>query len=142
MASFTTAKAVTAKMSQACNFIKKEILPQVFSGEFCEISKKIFFSEYLWMTALAAASQPPRISLKLTTNFACSFTLNSYQLNWKTSTVQSSVQVLILHHQQVLISPRVQSLIVNVKIILQEIRQATKQLFHQDVPNIFSSCKI
>ena len=108
MASFTTAKAVTAKMSQACNFIKKEILPKVFSGEFCEISKKTFFSEYRWMTAPAAASQPPRISLKLTTNFAI----------WKTSTVQSSVQVLILHHQQVLISPRVQSLIVNVKIIL------------------------
>ena len=56
MASFTTAKAVTVKMSQTCNFIKKEILPQVFSSEFFEISKKTFFSEYLWMTAPAAAS--------------------------------------------------------------------------------------
>ena len=27
----------------ACNFIKKESLAQVFSGEFCEISKNIFF---------------------------------------------------------------------------------------------------
>ena len=27
---------------QACNFIKKEILAQVFSCEFCEISKKTF----------------------------------------------------------------------------------------------------
>ena len=27
----------------ACNFIKKETLAQVFSGEFCEISKNTFF---------------------------------------------------------------------------------------------------
>ena len=29
--------------SQACNFIKKETLAQVFSCEFCEISKNTFF---------------------------------------------------------------------------------------------------
>ena len=28
---------------KACNFIKKESLAQVFSCEFCEISKNIFF---------------------------------------------------------------------------------------------------
>ena len=37
--------------SQACNFIKKETLAQVFSYEFCEISNNIFFTEHLWATA-------------------------------------------------------------------------------------------
>ena len=36
---------------KACNFIKKETLAQVFSCEFCEISKKAFFTEHLWTTA-------------------------------------------------------------------------------------------
>ena len=35
---------------EACNFIKKETLAQVFSSEFCEISKNIFFTEHLWTT--------------------------------------------------------------------------------------------
>ena len=33
------------------NLIKKEILAQVFSCEFCEISKNTFFTEHLWATA-------------------------------------------------------------------------------------------
>ena len=34
----------------ACNFIKKETLPQVFSREFCEISKNTFYTEHLrWL---------------------------------------------------------------------------------------------
>ena len=33
------------------NFIKKETLAQVFSCEFCEISKNTFFAEHLWTTA-------------------------------------------------------------------------------------------
>ena len=37
----------------ACNFIKKETLVQVFSCEFCEISKKTFF----YRTPLVAASE-------------------------------------------------------------------------------------
>ena len=36
---------------QACNFIKKDTLAQVFSCELCEISKKIFFTEHLRTTA-------------------------------------------------------------------------------------------
>ena len=32
------------------NFIKKETLAQVFSFEFCEIFKNIFFTEHLWVT--------------------------------------------------------------------------------------------
>ena len=35
---------------QACSFIKKETLAQVFSCEFCEISKNIFFVEHLQET--------------------------------------------------------------------------------------------
>ena len=35
----------------ACNFIKKENLAQVFSSEFCEISKNTFFTEHLLTTA-------------------------------------------------------------------------------------------
>ena len=38
---------------QACNFIEKETPPQVFSCEFFEISKNIFFTEQLWATASA-----------------------------------------------------------------------------------------
>ena len=33
-------------------FIKKETLAQVFSGEFCEISKNTFFIEHLWWLLL------------------------------------------------------------------------------------------
>ena len=38
-------------LPKACNFIKKESLAQVFSCEFCEISKNILFTEHLWATA-------------------------------------------------------------------------------------------
>ena len=33
------------------NLLKKEILAQVFSCEFCETSKNTFFTEHLWGTA-------------------------------------------------------------------------------------------
>ena len=36
---------------QACNFIKKKKLAQVFSCEFCEIFKNSFFTELLWVTS-------------------------------------------------------------------------------------------
>ena len=36
---------------EACNFIKKETLAQVFSCEFCEISKGNFPTKHLQMTA-------------------------------------------------------------------------------------------
>ena len=39
------------KENEACNFIKKETLAQVFSCEFCEISKNTFFIEHLWTAA-------------------------------------------------------------------------------------------
>ena len=37
---------------EACDFIKKETLAQVFSCEFCEIFKKTFFMENLWWLLL------------------------------------------------------------------------------------------
>ena len=37
--------------ASVCNFIKKDTLTQVFSSEFCEISKNTFFTEPLWATA-------------------------------------------------------------------------------------------
>ena len=36
---------------QACNFVKKEFLAQVFSFEFCEISESTFSIEHTWKTA-------------------------------------------------------------------------------------------
>ena len=36
---------------QACNFIKIQILAQVFSCEFSKISKNTSFTEYVWVTA-------------------------------------------------------------------------------------------
>ena len=44
-------KKVFLEFSQACNFIKIETLTQVFSCEFCEISKNTFFTEHIWVTA-------------------------------------------------------------------------------------------
>ena len=35
---------------EACNFIKKETLVQLFSCEFCDISKNTFFTEHLRKT--------------------------------------------------------------------------------------------
>ena len=37
--------------AKGCNFIKKEYLAQVFSCEFCEISKNTFITEHLQATA-------------------------------------------------------------------------------------------
>ena len=38
-------------MYQSRNFIKKETLAQVFSCEYCEISKNKFFTEHVWKSA-------------------------------------------------------------------------------------------
>ena len=54
---FNKATDLRLELYQACNFIKKEALAQVFSCEFCEISKNTFFTEHLW----AAASGGPII---------------------------------------------------------------------------------
>ena len=46
-----TRSVLWKKVLQACNFIKKDTLGQVFSCEFCEIWKNTFFTEHLWTTA-------------------------------------------------------------------------------------------
>ena len=43
------------------NLLKKEILAQVFSCEFCETSKNTFFTEHLWATASACLGFPHEI---------------------------------------------------------------------------------
>ena len=53
METSTTKKKGIQKKPEACNFIKKETLAQVFSCKFCEISKNTFFTEHLWTTASA-----------------------------------------------------------------------------------------
>ena len=47
-------------LPKACNFIKKETLAQVFSCEFCEISKNTFF----YRTSPVAASVRTMIIIK------------------------------------------------------------------------------
>ena len=42
---------VVGRRPQACNFIKKETLVQVFRSEFCEICKNTFFTDHPWATA-------------------------------------------------------------------------------------------
>ena len=49
----TIKKKGIQKKPEACNFIKKETLAQVFSCEFWEISENTFFTEHLWTTASA-----------------------------------------------------------------------------------------
>ena len=44
---------LTSCKPQACNFLKKETLAQVFPCEFCEISKNTLFKQ----TPLVAASE-------------------------------------------------------------------------------------
>ena len=45
-------KKVFLEKNCACNFIKKETLAQVFSCEFCKISKNTFLTEPLWWLLL------------------------------------------------------------------------------------------
>ena len=48
---FRPATGAQVFIAQACNFIKKETLAQVFSCNFRETSKNTFFTEHLWTTA-------------------------------------------------------------------------------------------
>ena len=47
----TNARFILSPTPQACNFIKKETLTYVFSCEFSEIFKNIFFTEHIWVIA-------------------------------------------------------------------------------------------
>ena len=50
---------------KACNFIKKETLAQMFSCEFCEISKNTFFTEHVWATASVLIRLRQQLLLKI-----------------------------------------------------------------------------
>ena len=41
-------ESINGKAAEACNFIKKESLAQVFSREFCKIFKSPFLIKHLW----------------------------------------------------------------------------------------------
>ena len=56
---------------QVCNLIKKETVAQVFSCEFCEISKNTFF----YKTPLVAASEN-NVTMQTTAKFASNSTAN------------------------------------------------------------------
>ena len=45
-------KTPASESPEACNFIRRETLTQVFSCEFCEISKNAFFYKQLWCLLL------------------------------------------------------------------------------------------
>ena len=49
--------------AEACNFITKETLAQVFSCDFSEISKNTFFTEHIRTTASAGGSLAEAISM-------------------------------------------------------------------------------
>ena len=55
-------------MPEACNFIEKETLTQVFSCEFCKISKNTFFTEHLWAIASVLPQTPKTMSLATMVN--------------------------------------------------------------------------
>ena len=50
MAVFAHVTILQRIILEACNFIEKEASAQVFSCEFCEISKNTFFTENVWTT--------------------------------------------------------------------------------------------
>ena len=64
---------------EVCNFIKKETLAQVFSCEFCEISKNIFFKKHLRVTASEYVILSPI------------FFMQQHQLKWNKSSISFSV---------------------------------------------------
>ena len=66
---------------------RNETLAQVFSCEFCEISKNIFFTEYLWTTAFKAATMH-QLSIR--------HYLNHWRTRNKTSEEVKSAALLIL----------------------------------------------
>ena len=48
----------TGKNTESCNFIKKEILKQLFSCKLCKIFKNSFFTGHFWTTAFNVCFSP------------------------------------------------------------------------------------
>ena len=62
--------------AETCSFIKKRTLAQVFSCEFCEISKNSFFTEYLRWLLLLVAWTRPLFPLNLLVSSLCGFKIS------------------------------------------------------------------
>ena len=91
---------------QACNFIKKDTLSQVFSCEFSVIFKNIFFTEYL--RATASASRKMFLSQDVVLGLMFSFfpalaplvwyspmLINLHFKNWKTEHFRACISVYV-----------------------------------------------
>ena len=63
----------------ACNFIKKESLAQIFSYEFCEMSKNTIFTEHLQTTVFVLHSQ--MLWVKAISRLSCSKKKRNLQEN-------------------------------------------------------------
>ena len=68
---------------QACNFIKKETLTQVFSCEFCEISNNTFFTQHIRTTDSGFTDQAEKVAIFDGENRMgnTSWTILAFQLN-------------------------------------------------------------
>ena len=89
------------KLPKACIFIKKETLAQVFSCEFCEISKNIFY----YRTPLVAASVyfiTENGICNPETNFVLRILLNKSMIKIKTVVLLLKTAYLIVHPKLVI----------------------------------------
>ena len=68
---------------EAYNFIEKETLAQMFSCEFCEISKNNFFTEHFWTTASISNFKHLTIALKYFYSSWAHFEPCSFKASWK-----------------------------------------------------------
>ena len=99
---------VAGLRSQTCNFIKKETLAQVFSSEFCEISKNIFFVKHLWWlllkSAIALFFQRIFFQITLSSPQVC-FHLQKYQIAKYQSLLKCKIlyldEVWVIYHKRV-----------------------------------------
>ena len=58
-----------ATVSFFCNFIRKETLAQVFSCEYCEISKNTFSTEHILATASGRNIFRPKLDFQIHTDW-------------------------------------------------------------------------
>ena len=80
----------------ACNFIKKEAMAQVFSCEFCQISKNTFFTEHLCATTSGFRYCFRRIYIKLLT----SVVEIKKQKYWQLFIISVKSKVIFRHYSQ------------------------------------------
>ena len=90
--------------AEVCKFIKKKTLVQVFSCELCEISKNIFFTEHLRMTAFGYIWND--LSLQKMRSWICSIHLISIRISdiYENSLQEIDMLELTLHNSVNIIS--------------------------------------